>query len=80
MFPLCRSCAENRQQEICHHNDEERTLRGSFVTIELYKALELGYKIVKFHEVWHYSSVEVFVSSTRTVVDCFRDILISFSS
>ena len=29
-------------------------LRGTWATIELQKAVELGYKIVKLHEVWHF--------------------------
>ncbi|CAB4022668.1 DNA polymerase, partial [Paramuricea clavata] len=31
MFPLCRTCADNLQQEPCHHSDAERTLHGTRV-------------------------------------------------
>ncbi|CAB4025195.1 DNA polymerase [Paramuricea clavata] len=54
MFPLCRTCADNLQQELCHHSDAERTLYGMWVTLELEKALEKGYKLVKIDEVWHF--------------------------
>ena len=52
MFPLCRTCADNLQQEPCHHSDAERTLHGTWVTLELEKALEKGYKLVRI--VWHF--------------------------
>ena len=54
MFPLCRTCADNLQQEPCHHSDAERTLHGTWVTLELEKALEKGYKLVRIDEVWHF--------------------------
>ena len=55
MFPLCRTCADNLQQEPCHHSDAERTLHGTWVTLELEKALEKGYKLVRIDEVWHFT-------------------------
>ncbi|CAB4018178.1 DNA polymerase [Paramuricea clavata] len=54
MFPLCRTCADNLQQEPCHHSDAERALHGTWVTLELEKALEKGYKLVRIDEVWHF--------------------------
>jgi hypothetical protein len=54
MFPLCRTCADNLQQEPCHHSDAERTIHGTWVTLELEKALDKGYKVVRFDEVWHF--------------------------
>ena len=29
-------------------------LRGTWATVELQKAVELGYQIKKIHEVWHF--------------------------
>jgi len=31
--------------ENCTHNDDERTLKGCWVSLELYKAMDLGYKV-----------------------------------
>ena len=45
MFPLCRTCAETTNKEICHHEANQRVLKGTWVTDELYKALDLGYKV-----------------------------------
>lgn len=58
LFPLCKTCAE-AQIDVCEqHGDLERALTGSWVTLELYKALEKGYIVLKIHEIWHYSETE----------------------
>ena len=64
-FPLCRSCVEEEQAKpllqrthYCQHNDAERTLRGTWCTPELVKAVEKGYKIIKIHEVWNFPTVQ----------------------
>ena len=54
VFPLCRSCAEEKQQQPCHHTDEQRSITGTFTTIELEKALEKGYRMIEIQEVWHF--------------------------
>ena len=60
-FPLCRTCVQEEQEKpllsrnhFCPHSDAERTLRGTWCTIELQKALEKGYTMVKIHEVWNF--------------------------
>lgn len=57
-FPLCKTCAEKNQQEMCNHDEEERAIVGAWVTLEIYKALENGYKIQEIYEVWHYEETE----------------------
>lgn len=64
-FPLCRTCTEtNNQTATCSHDDEDRALTGVWVTNEFNKALELGYRVVKITEVWHFeqTSDTVFVN------------------
>ena len=39
---------------MCAHTDNERMLRGTWATIEIQKAVELGYHVLKIHEVWHF--------------------------
>jgi len=51
LFPLCATCALNRQQDPCQHSAEDRALTGAWVTLELKKALELGYRILDVYEV-----------------------------
>ena len=60
-FPLCRSCVEEEQAKpmlerthYCQHTNAERTLRGTWCTPELFKAVEKGYTLIKIHEVWHF--------------------------
>ena len=42
----------------CPHSDTDRTLRGTWCTPELVKAVEKGYTLVKIHEVWHFPPEE----------------------
>ena len=60
-FPLCASCVKEEQEKpmlqrvhYCTHTDVERTLRGTWCTPEIEKALEKGYIIKHIHEVWHF--------------------------
>jgi hypothetical protein len=39
---------------MCNHTPEERMLRGTWCTPEINKALEVGYKLKKIHEVWNF--------------------------
>jgi hypothetical protein len=54
---LCRSCAENLDQE-CNHTSEERALTGTWVTSEFYYAIELGYQILEILAVDHWEESE----------------------
>lgn len=61
-FPLCAACVKQEQDnpmlersDVCHHTPEERTLRGTWCTPEIEKAVEKGYRVIKIHEVWHFS-------------------------
>ena len=61
VMPLCCTCVEeempesflNRSYE-CSHTAEQRMLRGTWCTPELFKAVELRYTIVGILEVWHF--------------------------
>ena len=60
-FPLCASCVKEEQEKpmlqrvhYCTHTDVERTLRGTWCTPEIEKAVEKGYIIKHIHEVWHF--------------------------
>ena len=60
-FPLCRTCVQEEQAQpmltrthYCPHSDVDRTLRGTWCTPELVKAVEKGYTLIKIHEVWHF--------------------------
>lgn len=55
-FPLCRSCCDTQPDGDCAHTEDERALEGTWVTMEVDKALELGYKVLHVDEVWDYGS------------------------
>ena len=61
IFPLCSTCVQEEQAKpmlqrthYCYHSDVDRMLRGTWCTLELVKAVEKGYTLVKIHEVWHF--------------------------
>ena len=60
-FPLCGKCVEEEQQKpwlersnLCPHTKKERTIRATWSTLELQKAKEKGYEILKIYEVFHF--------------------------
>jgi len=60
-FPLCRSCVREEmpkpmleRSNLCGHTREQRMLRGTWCTLELQKAVEMGYEMIKIHEVFHF--------------------------
>ena len=60
-FPLCSACVEeemakpmHERSHICSHTKEQRMLHGTWVSLELQKAVEKGYQIEKIHEVFHF--------------------------
>ena len=62
-FPLCSACDKSEikkplleKRRICDHPEDQRVLRGTWCTPEIEKALSLGYKLIKIHEVWHFPS------------------------
>ena len=72
MFPLCRTCADTTSGTVCTHTDSERAITGTWCHVELLKAVEKGYEILRLHEVWHFpeQSDELF----KEYVDTFLKI------
>ena len=54
MFPLCKSCVDTLNKNPCTHSEQERAILGTWCHVELMKAIEKGYQIIKIHEVWHF--------------------------
>lgn len=55
MFSLCRTCTEELNEGSCNPSDESlRTFSGTWVSAELKKAVELGYKVIEVYEIWEY--------------------------
>ena len=54
MFPLFRSCADPHMR-CTHLQEEDKSFTGTWVIIELFEALDRGYKLLDVCEVWHFS-------------------------
>jgi G:T-mismatch repair DNA endonuclease (very short patch repair protein) len=55
-FPLCAKCAKTQQLTPCKCVDNDRAIIGTYITLELHKAVEMGYKVLKIYEVYHYDN------------------------
>jgi len=49
----CEQCYTDRNKD-CTHSESERSSIGFWITAEMEKALEKGYKEDKIYEVWHF--------------------------
>jgi hypothetical protein len=65
VFTLCLKCAELKLEE-CQHNDKERCLEGTWVSLEIQEAIKMGYQVEKIYEVWHWKETSVYDKETKT--------------
>ena len=63
-FPLCKTCADTESQNQCTCSDEQRVFVGTWCTPELTKAMEVGYKITRVYEVYHWDTTTVYDVTT----------------
>ncbi|MPV02356.1 hypothetical protein FVA96_24505, partial [Escherichia coli] len=72
MFPLCE---ELNQSGECTHGDRDRLLAGVWVSIELQKAVEKGYRLVSIDEVWHFPNKTdtLFSGYVKTFMKCKQE-------
>jgi hypothetical protein len=54
VFPLCSKCVISKNLDTCNHSDEERVLCGTWTSMEIQKAVTLGYEIKNMLEILHY--------------------------
>src|SRR6185436_5120596 len=55
MFSLCRTCCDTLNQNDCSHTIEEKQFDGTWVSDELQRAVQHGYKILHVYEIWQYN-------------------------
>ena len=55
MVVLCIECAETENQSICNHSVGDQFLSGTCV--ELQKAVQIGYTLLKVYDVWQYITI-----------------------
>ena len=64
MFVLCRTCEDTTNCGVSGHTHSERCLTGTWVSVELQKAVVIGYVIVAIHEAWNYDGTTVHDKAT----------------
>ena len=64
MFVLCRKCAETENKSICNHSVGDRSLSGTWVSVEFQKAVQIGYTLLNVFEVRQYDTVTQYDPST----------------
>jgi hypothetical protein len=69
LYGLCKRCMDFRSMEPCHHSDCERSFIGVWTIEEIRYAISLGYKVLRWFEVWEYPSKSSSI---------FRDFIIPF--
>ena len=67
MFVPCGTCMEEKREDYCPHSGKVRTIRGTWVTLEVQKAVEMGYEIKNIKVVWHWEERAVNDPVTKTV-------------
>ena len=74
-FPLCGTCVKTQlplpllqRTHYCPHDENERSLTGTWCTPELQEAVSQGYVIQKIYEVWHFEdqSTDLFKEYVNT--------------
>ena len=65
MFALCGTCMKEKRRAYCPHEDEARTIRGTWVTLEVQKAIEMGYEVKDIEVVWHWERRAVYNKETK---------------
>lgn len=58
LFILCYTCALEKKEPACSHNDEQRSFIGTYVANELRVAMSVGYRILEMYEAWEYEIVQ----------------------
>ena len=58
IFALCFTCANEKKSLICKHACEEREISGTWTSVEIMKAIEKGYQIIKIFEIYNYKKKE----------------------
>jgi hypothetical protein len=68
VFPLCSKCVMSKNINSCEYSDKERVLCGTWTSIEVQKAISLGYEIKSILEILHYEnrSNEIFQPYIKT--------------
>ena len=65
VFALCGLCSEIKNTDKCNHTDKQRSITGTWVSEEVKKAIEFGYKVTEIIEVWHFEKTVQYNKETN---------------
>ena len=58
LFPLCKQCAKEKQTKNCKHNEQQRSISGTWCISKLLQAVKDGYKIKSISQLLIYPRQE----------------------
>jgi len=65
-FPLCYTCAVKADiHTVCQCSESERMFIGTYCSPELEVALNMGYRVIQYHEILHWEESEIYDSKTK---------------
>ena len=78
LFSLCRMCSMSNeiQRKPCVHMEEQRAWIDVYTSIDMESALERGYTVLKYYELWHYPKVgsplfrDFILNTVRRKIEC----------
>ena len=62
---MCGLCSEIKNTDKCNHTDKQRSITGTWVSEEVKKAIEFGYKVTEIIEVWHFEKTVQYNKETN---------------
>jgi hypothetical protein len=66
IFTLCYKCAHEQTNNFnCSHTELERMLTGTWVSLEIDKAIEQGYKLIKYDQIYEFTEKIVYDKETK---------------
>ena len=80
LFPLCRKCTEDKTAKTCPHSKTQRALVGTWTSIEIFSALDRGYRILDVFEIWHFPEVSHYSNGDKTLFGGYVDAFIKLKT
>ena len=64
-FPLCFKCASKESKTMCRCEEYDRCFTHTYCTPEIEVAVNMGYQILKVHEVLHWPKTEMYDTKSK---------------
>ena len=64
----------------CNHNEAQRALVGTWPSIEIFAALDRGYRILDVFEIWHFEEESHYSNRDKTLFGGYVDVVIKLKT